>query len=115
MKKLLICMALMTCSCANIVADKWGEDWSTADTVRQVAVTGLIYYDLQMQTPQYLREDREMNPLITEGNLNAYTAASMICHGTIAAGLKPKYRKAFQWFWIIAQAFTVGRNFAVSY
>lgn len=94
-------------------AGRLGEGWNRADTVRQVLVTGAIYYDLQIQTPTYLQNDTELNPIITEDNLNAYTAACIVGHAAISASLKPKQRKWWQWFWITAQGITIVHNFGM--
>lgn len=94
-------------------ATHFGQGWSREDTLRQAAVTGLIYYDLQVQTPKYLDEGREMNPFISKSNLDAYTIGAMSAHALASASLKPKYRKMWQLLIILTQGLVITHNFTV--
>lgn len=117
-RALLVSAMIALSGCAT----HFGEGWSKSDTIRQATVTGVIYYDLGVQTPKYTTGEQyhapdgaigayhETNGMISEGNRKAYMAGAILGHALISACLKPKYRKYWQYGWIIIQGIQIMEN-----
>jgi hypothetical protein len=85
--------------------------WTKEDTYRQIVVGAVIGVDW-MQTRSIYNdpEFEELNPAITEGNVNLYFPLAFIAHTAIAAMLPEKQREWWQIGWIGAELITVTRN-----
>ena len=102
----LALMVVILTGCSSM-----GQDWSKADTTRQAVMTGLILVDWS-QT-KYILDDpdfEELNPLISESNVDAYFPVAIAAHAVVSYALPSKYRKWWQYVTIGTQAFCVGRN-----
>jgi hypothetical protein len=111
------------------------DDWSTADTVRQGVLTGLLVADwaqtrwlvkyegtpghcsavnLNLPDPCVSRSYSEVNGLLGEhpstGKVNAYFAAAIVGHAAISYMLPRGWREGWQYVWIGVEANTVHHN-----
>lgn len=112
MKKYFSIIAILICSCAP----HFGHRWSAGDTARQVVFTGLVAYDLMVQTPDYLDDGTEQNPVIEslgKENLIFYAIGSVALHTVIGAALDPFYRRMWQYGWIVGEGATIYHNWRV--
>lgn len=108
-------MIFIFCGCAS----HFGEGWSKADTTRQAAYTMLHIQDWRqtIEIANHHDKYKELNPILgprpSRHDVDIYMASTLILNPIIAASLKPKYRKWFQWTGIGIEAYCVGNNFAI--
>jgi hypothetical protein len=102
---------LFISSCASVPF----EDWDRSDTIREAVFLGTLAVDAY-QTHRISDDDRfyEMNPILgkdpSHGAINLYMVGCAVGHTVVSGLLKPKYREAWQYFWIGAEAYTVVGN-----
>jgi hypothetical protein len=114
MKLLTIIAVLTLTGCASTPF----ENWSKADTARQIAYSTLHVADW-IQTRKIADCDDESNPILglspDRSTVDIYMGGTLVLQ-TVAAGLlKPEYRKWYQNFWIVAEGYTVVRNYQLGY
>lgn len=116
-------------ACLSLGAQAEGlklDPWTTGDTWRQAAVTGLLVADWG-QTRWIVRHPQdpthngvytwraEGNPLLGDypsiGKVNTYFAAAAVGHAAISYILPRGWRDAWQYVWIGAEANQVRRNY----
>ena len=103
----------------SLPAATWGSNWTTADTLRQAAVTALLVVDWQQTrwAMEHPSKYREINSALGEspstGRLNNYTAISIVGHAAVSVLLPTEWRHGWQYVWIGIEAHTVYRNHKV--
>ena len=104
------------CSALDLVP----ENWTTADTARQVAYTAILAMDAGQTADIQNHDDLvEKNPVIngmfgdnpTSGQTAAYFVGAGVAHYAVAAMLKPKYRRYWQTVTISINSAVVANNF----
>ena len=118
MKRYFLCIIFVLCGCASVPF----EGWTKADTARQVTYTALHVADWA-QTAEISRSNGEyceaggagifIGEHPEESDVHIYFASTLLLQTAISAMLKPKYRKAWQYIWIGAEAATVAHNFSI--
>lgn len=98
------------------------EDWTRADTARQVAYTALHIIDIS-QTVQIAKNPDNFKEIgllkfysgehPSEQQVYEFGITTLILQTAIPAMLKSKYRRIYQWFWIGAEGGNVARNFSI--
>lgn len=104
------------CSAFDLVP----ENWTKADTARQVAYTAILAIDAGQTADIQNHDDLvEKNPVIsgmfgdnpTSGQTASYFVAAGVAHYAVAAMLKPKYRKYWQTVTLSVNSAVVANNF----
>ena len=101
----LLLLSLLSSGCAH---------WSKGDTVRQLAITGLIAIDC-VQTHSFVSNGySELNPLLgshpSSSEIYAWSATGALLAWGISALLPPKWRAGFQYILLGAEGYNVIRN-----
>jgi hypothetical protein len=102
----IVFICLLLCSCAH---------WSDNDTMRQLAITGVIAIDCS-QTHKIVDDPHrvELNPIVgpnpSHQEAYAWCAVGALATYGIAAILPPKWRKRFQLAVMIIEGGVVTRN-----
>jgi len=118
-------------------ASTWAKDWTTADTMRQAAVTALFVVDwgqsrwiarngfreFTFRNPDTAAKEEititaeafhETNPILgrhpSVGRVNNYFAAMIVGHAAISYVLPPAWRQAWQYVYIGYELKTVTHN-----
>ena len=116
MKTLAVLAAVMLCGCASF---KPPENWTKADTRRQIAYSSILALDAattaRMHERPGLKEGSSMarifigkHPEPTE----VYVASALlgVAHYWLMRRMKPERRRILQWFTIAAHAQAVRQN-----
>lgn len=111
-------LATAKCSALDLVP----ENWTKADTARQIAYTAVLAIDAG-QTADIKNHDdiAEQNPVAvamigenpTTGATAAYFVGAGIVHYAISASLKPKHRKVWQNVSLSFNSAIVANNFRI--
>lgn len=113
MRIIAICLILLAPIAAHAT-----DEWTTADTARQAAVTTLLIVDWA-QTRTFIKDPvkypgRESNPILgphpSVGRATSYAALCILGHGAISALLPANLRAGWQYVWIAVEADTVLHN-----
>lgn len=91
------------------------DPWTEQDTVRQVAVTGLLYVDYhQTKMARDFRSPTKMyheqNPILPMNHVGAYFVTATVGHALIARELSATNRARWQWAVIALESVIVVRN-----
>jgi len=103
----------------SLPASTWESNWTTADTVRQAAVTALLVVDWGQTrwAMDHPSKYRELNSVLGDhpsaGRQNNYTVLAIVGHAAVSAFLPPEWRHGWQYVWIGIEAHTVYRNHKV--
>lgn len=101
--------------------DSLRSPWTKGDTIREIAYASLLYVDWK-QTREFTREKYrntyyEMNPLLgkhpSKSKVNMMCLGSAVGHYAISRMLPDKWRHAWQYVCITAEAGAVGNNYSV--
>lgn len=93
-------------------------DWTKDDTHRQWAVTTLLVADWLQTRDIATRPDfYETNPYLGNNpsltQVDQYFAVCLLGHWMISKQLPPKWRKGWQYVFIITEAGAVSRNYSI--
>jgi hypothetical protein len=96
----------------------FGDDWTTADSVRQGVFTGLNLIDCE-QTKKFIRNPHmyEKNPIMgrhpSQTRINNLCALSIVGHAGVSYLLPRGWRDGWQYIWIGVEAEAVHHNYAI--
>ena len=109
MKRLLFCLALLSCPAH-------ADDWTGTDTGLEVAwqVAHAIDWGQTRYIAKHPQDFRELNPILGDhpsvGRVNTYFIATGLAHYGISQWLSPSNRRGWQTITIIFAVATVSRN-----
>jgi hypothetical protein len=110
MKIVAVLLILCVTGCAG------SGQWSREDTLRQSTFIALTVADWG-QTRYIFKNPEEnyyeSNPLVSESNIDIYFPVAILAHTAIACALPSKYRKWWQYVFIVGQAGFVGHNASI--
>ena len=115
MQKMVIAAVLFCIGCSGCASCPF-QDWSRADTARQVALSGLITVDWAQTreiatNPNYYETNWMLGEYPTRTEVDLFMIASLCFHLIVPAMLKPKYRAAWQYTWMAERAYWVHSNY----
>ena len=93
-------------------------DWTTADTLRQGAFTGLAIADWAQtryisKHPEFYETNQILGSHPSTGKVDTYFAASIVGHAVISYMLPPAWRQGWQYVWIGVEAQKVVHNHSI--
>ena len=108
-----IVVIMLFCGCAAPF-----ENWTKADTTRQAVLIGLTAVDWA-QTRQIVDDPNhyESNPILgeypTKTEIDVFMIAGASLQLLIPAMLQPKYRRIFQYIFIVERAVFTANNYRI--